>query len=247
MTINDLIPAVQAILQNRSDVSETQANPEMRPSVWLRKAITNLSSKYIYEELRVIGPMVTLGPGLGFQGSNSIYPVKMFLQPGDDYTFNATSMVIFLDPPNNTVGYPMDYMQPKAIVPLVNIPGGVPFKYTRYGSNFWFGVQPGNTYNVYFPYQRKHSFNKDNLINSEVFIPEDWIEAVEWSAAERGAQVLRWNDQATFIHTTLFGDPEYQSSGGVTGRPGLLAGLILQQERDQSQSVRQMVCVSQRY
>lgn len=247
MTINDLIPAVQAILQNRSDVSESQANPEMRPSAWLKKAITNLSSKYVYEELRVIGPLVALGPGLGFQGSNSIYPVKMFLQPGDDYTFNATSMVIFLDPPRNSVGYPMDYMQPKAIVPLVNIPGGVPFKYTRYGSNFWFGVQPGNTYNVYFPYQRKHPFNKDNLPTSEVFMPDDWVEAVEWSAAERGAQVFRWNDQATFIHTTLFGDPEYQSSGGVKGRPGLLAGLVLQQERDMQQSVRQMVCVSQRY
>jgi len=246
MTINDLIPAVQAILQNRSDVSESQSNPEMRPSTWIAKAITNLTGKYIFEELRVIGPTVNVGPGLGLNGSNYLYPVKYFLQPGDDYTFTATSMVIFLDPPSNTVSYPMDYMQPKAITPLVNIPGGVPFKYTRYGSNFWFGVQAGQNYQIYYPYQRKHPFEA-KLPASTVFMPDDWIEAVEWSAAERGAQVLRWNDQATFIHNTLFGDPEFQMSGGVKGRPGLLAGLLLQQERDQQTSTRQIVYMGQRY
>lgn len=245
VTISGLIQDVKAWLQDRSDVSETQPNTEMRPSRWLARAITNLTQKYVFEELRTIGPTVNLGPGLGFQGSNFLYPVSYFLNPGDDYTHNE-SMTIFLDPPNNTVSYPMDYMQPKAIAPLVHIPGGIPFKYTRYGSNFWFGVQAGSNYQVYYPYQRVHPFTAD-VVSSPVFMPKDWIEAVTISAAERGAAKLRWNDQSTFLHQKLFGDPEFEMSGGVKGRPGLLAGLMLQQERDEQKSVRQMVPMVQRY
>ena len=46
LTINGLINKVKAALQNRPDVSETQTNPEMRPSAWLRDTLRELTANY---------------------------------------------------------------------------------------------------------------------------------------------------------------------------------------------------------
>src|SRR4029077_10218151 len=142
---------VKAALQNRADVSETQANPEMRPSAWIRDTLRELTANYPFEELRKPGPLVTIGPGLGYQGSNYMYPVSMFLAKGDDVTL-MEDPVIFLtnlqaasvgfvgNITGSPVGYSMDYLTPKAIQPMLFIPGGIPFKYTRFGNMFWFGT-----------------------------------------------------------------------------------------------------------
>lgn len=254
--ISDLINKVKANLQDRSDVTESATNPEMRPSAWIRDTLRELTANYPFPELQVTGPLATIGPGLGYQGSNYMYPISMFLNDGDDYTI-MEDPVIFLTPgqaasvgivatTNNVVGYPMDYVSVKAIQSILFIPGGVPFKYTRYANMFWFGSQPGQTYNVYLPYQLRHPF-LPSLVNSPVRVPSDWFDIVAYGAAERGAIALRWNDQATFIHNILYGDPEFQSSGGEQGRPGLIAARILQPERDKRLSPVMLTIGSQRY
>ena len=167
LTINGLINKVQAALQNRPDVSETQTNPEMRPSAWIRDTLRELTANWPFTELQIAGPLTTIGPGLGYQGSNYMYPVSMFLNPGDDMT-SSEDPAIFLTPQQQqaaimqgataskfvgtatgTVCYPMDFLTVKAIQPMLFIPGGIPFRYTRYGNMFWFGTQPGTNYSVY--------------------------------------------------------------------------------------------------
>jgi hypothetical protein len=259
-TINSLINKVAAALQNRSDVTENptqQPNPEMRPSAWIRDSLKEITANWPFEELRVIGPMVQLGPGLGYQGSNYMYPVASFLNKGDDMTL-MEDPVIFLTPgqavsvglvatTSNVSAYSMDYLTPKAIQTLLFQPGGVPFKYTRYGNMFWFGSQPGSVYNTYLPYQVRHPFDADNLTASPVRVPSEWHDIVAFAAAERGAVMLRWNDQATFLHNLLYGDPKYQQSGGEEGRPGLIAARILQPERDKRLSPVQIMPGASRY
>lgn len=255
-TINDLVNKVKANLQNRSDVSETQTNVEMRPSAWIRDALREITANYPFEELRVTGPLVTIGPGLGWQGSNYMYPVSMFLNAGDDMTL-MEDPVIFLtgaqaamagkvNTTSNVVGFGMDYLTPKAIQSLLFIPGGVPFKYTRYGNMFWFGSQPGQNYNVYLPYQVRHPFEPD-LPKSPIRVPADWFDIVAYAAAERGAVNLRWNDQATYIHNLLYGDPASQMKDGTLARPGLIAARLFQPERDKSRSPIQLTIGAQRY
>jgi len=170
ITIKGLILKVQAALQNRSDVDETQTNPEMRPSAWIRDALREITESQPFEELRTSGPLVNIGPGLGLNGSSYAYAVSYFLNSGDDYTMTEDP-VIFLSPvqaasvglvTNGGGAYGMDYMTPKAIQPLLFIPGGIPFKYTRFGNQFWFGTQPGQNYQVYLPYQMRHPFNDEN-------------------------------------------------------------------------------------
>ncbi|HEX4503170.1 MAG TPA: hypothetical protein VH187_18710 [Scandinavium sp.] len=255
-TINDFVNKVKAALQNRSDVNETQTNPDMRPSAWIRDTLRELTASYPFEELRTNGPMVKIGPGLGWQGSNYMYPVSMFLNPGDDMTL-MDDPIIFLNSSQatsvgivatttNVVAYPMSYLSPKAIQSLLFIPGGVPFRFTRYGNMFWFGSQPGQPYNVYVPYQIRHPFN-ENLPSTPVRLPQDWWDILSYAAAERGAIAFRWNDQATFLHNILYGDPKYQESGGENGRPGLISARIFQPERDHRLSPVHVMIGAQRY
>lgn len=238
ITVNDLIPEVQGWLQNRSDVNEQQANPTMRPSHWLKRALQEMTANYEYEELKVTGPSKSIGPGLGYRGSNYAYPVSYFLNQGDDVTLTFDP-VIFLTPGqaqqvglpvtssgNNGSVYSMDYMSEKSIQTILFVPGGIPFKYTRHGNQFWFGTQPSSVYQVYLPYQLRHPFIEPNLIASPVMIPSDWHEVAVIAAAERGAVKLRWNDQSTYLHNILYGDPENPE------KLGLVAQHLQQPERD---------------
>lgn len=255
ITINGLILKVQAALQNRSDVTESQSNPEMRPSAWIRDALREITESQPFEELRTSGPLVNIGPGLGANGSSYAYLISYFLNSGDDYTMTEDP-VIFLSPvqaqsvglvTNGGGAYGMDYVTPKAIQPLLFIPGGIPFKYTRYGNQFWFGTQPGSNFQVYLPYQIRHPFNDDDLLKSPVLVPPSWLDIVAYAAAERGAVVNRWNDQATYLHNLLYGDPKSQLSDGTLGRPGLIAARTFQMERDKRLSAVQMMPVVARY
>lgn len=223
-------------------------------AIWVRKTLLELTASIIFYELQVNGPLVTIGPGLGLGGSNYIYPVSMFLNSGDDYTL-MEDPVIFLSntmaasvglvgagaQTSTIVGYPMDYMNPKAIQPLLFISGGVPFKYTRFGPNFWFGSQPGQPYQVYLPYQIRHPFNDSNLQASPLFIPQDWEDVVEYAAAERGAISQRWPDMSNYLHSILYGDPKKPDT------PGLISARKAQIDRDSNKSTRQLIPVCQRY
>lgn len=254
-TIDDLINKVVSDLQNRQDANENNPNPEMRPSAWIRDSLREITESQPFEELRQPNPpLVTIGPGLGMGGSSYKYKVSVFLNPGDDVTL-MEDPVIFLNSTRtgaavtalNTVAYPMDYLTPKAIAPLLNIPGGIPFKYTRFGDQFWFGTQPGQNFVVYLPYQLRHPFNDDDLSSSPVYLPNSWFDILSLAAAERGAIKLRWNDQATYLHQVLYGDPASQMKDGTLARPGLIAARVLQQERDRRLSQIQITPVVSRY
>jgi hypothetical protein len=240
ITVNDLIPEVQGWLQNRSDATENptqQPNPTMRPSYWLKRTLQELTANYEFEELKVSGPVVNIGPGLGYRGSNYAYPVSYFLNQGDDVTLTFDP-VIFLTPgqaqqaglavtsANQGGAYSMDYMSEKSIQTILFVGGGIPFKYTRHGNQFWFGTQPGSIFQVYLPYQLRHPFDEENLTASPVYLPSDWHEIASIAAAERGATKLRWNDQAAFLHNLLHGDPEQPESLGI------IAKHMLQPDRD---------------
>lgn len=240
-TINDLIPGVQAALQNRGDVSEAQSNPAMRPSRWIKRAIQEFTESQPFEELRTTGPTVTL------TALQAFYPVTFFLNQGDDYTF-PESLAIFIDFPTNTIKQTLDYKTPKAMEQMTsNTTIGLPSRWTRYGQQIFIGPNPNQPYSMFMRYQIRHPFNDANLPTSSLYIPDTWHEIVEMAAAEKGAIANRWNDQATYLHNALWGDPEYQMTEGKRGRPGMVAARILQPERDQSFNSRALTVLVSRY
>lgn len=236
-TLNDLVPDVLEALQQRTDVSTLMA------CRYMRKAIIELTESTPFEELRRTGPQINLSTG------QYSYPVSLFLNPNDDYSF-PESAVLFVDVGTNQVTQPVDYMTPKGIEPLVApVTTGTPSWFTRYGTNFFFGPTPNNAYTTFLRYQVKHPFPDapSGLPAQTLFMPDSWEEIVVYGAALRIALIKRWNDQVKVLHDVLYGDPEFLSSEGKRGRPGILAARLLQVERDQKFNARRLGILVPRY
>ena len=209
--INDLVPGVIEALTGKTNITPQQC------AVWIKKTLLNLTESYPFEELRVLGPLVTIGPGLGMGGSNFMYPISMFLNPGDDYTLSENP-VIFFTPTrasnvtsvgligtgqfqNGQVAYAMPYMTMKAIQSLLFISGGIPSRWSHYGPNFFFGTQPATNYQMYLPYQIRYPFNETNLLQTHLYIPDvvDGRCRIRSSASRSaGQQVARYGPNAPF-------------------------------------------------
>jgi hypothetical protein len=224
-TINDLVPEVVNALQGRTDVSTLVP-------LYMKRTLQDVTDNYPFEELRTTGPTVSL------TAKQSTYPASLFLNPSDDYTIHS-SFALYVDFPRNTVVSPVTYKTPAAIEMMI-APAtvGIPAKWTRYGTSIFMGPTPNQNYSVFFRYQKRYQFLDDNLLATPVLISDSWEEIVIYSCAERIAIVKRWNDQQQYLHGVLYGDPEFQSSEGKRGRPGLLSAKLFQQEKDEQLSTR---------
>lgn len=234
--IKDLLPDVREALQERTDVDALIPR-------YLKKAIGEITESNPFEELRRTGPTVTL------TANTSRYSVNDFVAPGDDYT-SPEAVVIFMDYPNNTVKYTLDFKTPNAIESMTSpATVGPPSRWTRYGMELVLGPVPDKPYSMFMRYQVRHPWPSDNaaLLNAPIFIPESWEEIATYAAAQRIAVVKRWNDQAKVCHDILYGDPEFVSSQGKRGRPGIIAARLFQVERDQRFNSRQLGIVQGRY
>jgi hypothetical protein len=232
--INDLTAEVVNALQGRSDVSTLVP-------LYMKRTLQDVTDNYPFEELRQTGPQVAL------TANQSLYPASIFLNTSDDYTIHS-SFTLFVDFPANTIKSPITYKTPAAIEVMTSpATKGIPAKWTRYGSNIFLGPTPDKGYTVFFRYQKRYQFQEDNLGTTPILIPDSWEEIIIYSCAERIAIVKRWNDQATYLHQVLYGDPEYQTSAGKMGRPGLLSARLFQQEKDEQMATRQLVPLVPRY
>jgi len=228
-TIADMIPEVQLILQNRSDVTN------YNPAGYIKKAIEELTLSYPFEELRTVGPRQLLTV------NQYQYPVTFFVNAGEDYS-QIHALNIFTDPNTNIVAYPMHYDTPTAMQTLLFIPGGLPAKWTRFGQNIWIGPQPNQQYTAFMVYQKRHQFNDTNLATSPVYMPPEWSEIVEYCAAYRlAAGPLRWMDFAQQLRQLIYGDPN------DTSNPGLIKSRVYQQQMDERMHSRQMTPVVGKY
>lgn len=236
-TINDLIPYVTDALQGRTDVAAIAPK-------YIKRAVQELCESNVFEELKITGPQVSLVAG------QSSYPVSFFmLDSGDDYV-QIPSFALFIDFPNNTVIQPIKYKTVMALEPsLGSATTGIPSRWTRYGANILLGPVPTQAFTVYMRYQMRHRFPQDesSLGGVKLYIPDTWEEIVAYGAAERIAIVKRWNDQATYLHNVLWGDPASQQKDGTLGRPGLLGARTLQIERDQRHNSRQLIPIVSHY
>ena len=226
-TINDILPDVTLILQNRTDIKNYS------PERFAKKAIEELTLAYPFEELRVQGPMVQLQP------NQYSYPVTYFLNAGDDYSQTQGLMVFTA----TQVAYPLKYETPTGIQSILFIQGGLPSKWTRFGNQIWIGTQPNQPYTSYMIYQRRHPFQSGtSLGQSVIMMPPEWFEIVEYATAYRlAAGPLRWSDMATQLRNMLYGDPSDPSE------PGLIKRRWYQQQMDERLHSRRINVVTSRY
>lgn len=244
-TIGDLIPGTNSKLGNRTDLVD-------RIPFWLRDALLELTESYAFEELRVTGPQVALSVPAANQ--QATYPLYLFMNPGDLNMTQVIAVSYFVNYPSNNVIRELDYRVP-AVVDSLGCYQSIPVYWTRLGNTITVAPPPQQPYTMWFRYQRQHPINdsgSDNgsvtaLNTTPVLVPASWWEIVEYSAALRAATELRSDDYATRFHNILFGDPEYAQSGGVRGRPGLIAARTFQNQRDSSNNTRRLGVQINRY
>lgn len=234
--INDLISGTTHALQDRTDIASIAP-------FYIKRALQEITTNWPFEELRVVGPNVSTIV------AQYNYPVAAFLNSGDDLSF-VESIVVFVDPPGNTVDYSLNYKTPKGIEMMLSPTTlGVPAWWSRFGTQIYIGPNPSQVYTLFMRYQRRHPFPSDDQLQSApIYVPEDWEEIVEYAAAERIAIVKRWNDQVNTIHTILYGDPAAGTNvDGTLARPGLIKARLMQTERDAPFNTRNLGIVVPRY
>ena len=238
-TMADIQSDVIDALQGRTDVtSQTIVN-------YAAKAIRELCESTQFDELRAVGPFFQVTTGL------STYPISSFMgsngpTPVPDVYSMPESFNVFVDFPTNGVIAPVRYKTPAAIS-TVTAPStvGTPVWFTRFGSTFQIAPNPNNPYTMFLSYQAQHPFTQPQPtgLTEKIYMPLTWYDIIAYATAERIAVVKRWNDQAKYLHDLLWGDPEFQQTGGKRGRPGLVAARTLQQERDEGYNSRQFTPV----
>lgn len=234
--ISDLKQDVLDALQGRTDISDTMiAN-------YVAKTVIEVTESNTFEELRTTGPTFALTAGL------AIYPIDVCLNAGDDYT-SPESFGVYVDYPTNSVVSLVKYRTPKAMETMIApVTQGVPAWFTRFGPNFHFGPTPNQPYSVFMRYQARHQFTMPTAsISDPLYIARSWFDIVAYGAAMRIAIAKRWTDQRKELHDLLYGDPEFISSEGKKGRPGLISARMFQVERDQKFDSRQLMPLVQRY
>lgn len=234
--ISYFTPYVIDALQGRTDVATIIPK-------YVKRAVQEICESNPFEELKITGPLVVLTIG------QSSYPVSTFLNAGDDYV-QIPSFACFVDPPTNSVVNMMKYKTMMAIEPMsTSATQGVPARWTRYGANIIIGPTPNQQFSIYMRYQLRHNFPQDetDLNGVPIRVPDTWEEIVVYGAAERVAVVKRWNEQATYLHQLLWGDPASRTKDGTLARPGLIAARTLQIERDQQHNERQLMIRVSRY
>ena len=228
--ISYFVPYVIDALQGRTDVATIAPK-------YIKRAVQEICESTDFEELKITGPTVTLTAGQPY------YPVSFFLQPGDDYT-QIPSFCIYVNYPTNTVLTTMQYKTVMAIDPMTgSATAGLPSRWTRYGNQIFVGPTPNQAWTVFMRYQLRHRFPLDetDLSGVMIYVPDTWEEIIAYAAAERIAVVKRWNDQATYLHQLLWGDPASRNEQGKLDRPGLIGARVLQIERDQQHNSRQLM------
>ena len=234
--ISYFVPYVIDALQGRTDVASIIPK-------YVKRAVQELCESNPFEELKITGPVKALTIG------QAMYPVAFFLNPGDDYV-QIPSFACYVDFPNNTVITVLKYKTVMAIEPMsTQATQGVPSRWSRFGANIILGPTPNQQYGVYMRYQLRNNFPQDetDLSGVKIRVPDTWEEIVIYGAAERVAVVKRWNDQASYLHTLLWGDPASRAKDGTLARPGLIAARTLQIERDQQHNERQIMIRVSRY
>lgn len=250
LTVSSLYPGIQALLQGRPVTSLNNT-----PGEYIAKAILELSEDYKFPGLQVTGPVVQLIP------YQAVYAPSFFLQPVDStLEINKVDSFFIYNYPyatlsatsDNASGYNLVFSTIDNIEVLINVPG-LPTKWTRHEDNIWIGCTPDQTYSLYMRYQKEHPFPNRGLVDvysdgvvvsgagtDPVLLPNSWQNIVEYMAAMMAARDLNLQSKANELFTTLNGDAAFQTSGGITGQPGLIFGRTSQENRDQRTSVKAM-------
>lgn len=233
----DCFTGIQGLLMNRV-VAQALMLEE------IRKAVLELTEEYKHPLLEATGPLTN------FVAFQNVYVPNYFLQTGDanlDIS-KVNSFFIYNNPfvaPSGTnsetnAGYDLKFRSIDSIEVLLNVPG-LPMYWSRNNNQLYFGSMPDQAYNCYMRYQKQHPLS--DVVNgftttTPIQMADSWQEILEYASAIRIAPKVNLANKKTELHTSLYGDQKFQTSGGIEGAPGLIFQRTSQRNRDQETTTR---------
>lgn len=237
--VSDCYPGIQALLMNR-----TVATAAMQEEI--RKAVLELTEEYKHPLLEATGPITSLTP------FTNVYAPNFFLQAGDAnldvskvnsfFIYNTTYTVPTANASTTNAGYDLKYRSMDSIEVLLQIPG-LPIYWGRNNNQIYMASMPDDAYQVYMRYQKQHPLS--NVVGgfadaTPIQMADSWQEILEYAAAIRIAPKVNLANKKQELHTSLYGDQKFQTSGGIEGAPGLIFQRTSQRNRDQATTTRRL-------
>lgn len=203
-TIGDLASEVILKLENRtSDLK--------RAYQWLAESLLELTSdsklREEFDQFEAKGPPFILSPN---QREYAFSNVLNF----PDYNDGTLDMIIWTDPPANTNYLRLNYTVYQFADTYSNNPGR-PTAWYRFNDLFGFDLVPDMKYQIQVRYQQQYPIAQP-LQNTQVLLPNNWLDVVVLIAVYRGFIELNEYEKASATYQILHGDPE------KPGDPGLI-------------------------
>jgi len=209
---------------------------------WLKRSILELSKDYWFQGLQETGPFVN------FIAGQSEYSPSYFSQPADAdldlnkivsfgmyYQVGLTAATLQTNTTN-----PLTVLRYREIASAENTMAitSFPAYWSRWKGQIFISPNPQSANLCFMRYQKQHPFTDPLTGDIVVLLDDDWQDILEYCAAYRGAISVRLYDVASNLHNIVYGDPEFQRSGGLKGQPGLIFGRVSQYQRDSSTTTR---------
>jgi hypothetical protein len=213
-TLCDLAPEVLVRTENRT-------TEQSRALVWLKEALEEIASNPDYrdefDELEVLGTPLNLTPGVQEYD-------QALLVPQGDYNLATLDILLWIDPPTNTVRRKLLFTHFQHIDKFQPV-SAMPTQWYRFGSAIGFSPIPDKAYQVQARLLRRHPITSD-ICNTVVLLPPDWYDIIVWSAVLRGYMELGEFEKAAAVRMLLYGDPR------DPGKPGLILSRKRRRERE---------------
>src|SRR5215831_804099 len=194
MKIGDLVNDVADLLGNRSDINT-------RISKWIAYGYRDIGHAIPFEELEETD-YTLLVPNLG----------------GYDYPIGARAIK------SMTMGFPAG--KPTSRRPLrkrnikildrynLSTPG-TPSIWAPFKNQFHVRPVPDQGYPLIIRFWKKVQLDQMDINNTELLVPDDWVEIVQYQAQIRGFMGLLEFDKAAAVRTMLYGNPKQPDKPGL--------------------------------
>lgn len=234
-TIGDCYPQIMEYAAGR-------VFPEANMNRWVYRSVLELAKDYWFQGLQATGPLVN------FTQYQNTYEPSFFTQPADSALDlnKIVSFPMYYPPIFNSSQLPGTGSNPLIVLRYREITSAentmaitsFPSYWSRWQGQILISPNPTQAYLAFMRYQKQHPFSSPPVSSDTILLDDDWQDIVEYASAYRGCLSIRLLDIAQNIHTILYGDPDFQRSGGLKGQPGLIFGRVSQYQRDSSTTTR---------
>lgn len=196
-TIGDEVTVVASLLGGRTDLNS-------QISQWLANGYRDLASTVPFETLEETDNQVCV-PNIG-----------EYDYPSEARAIKSLTIQVPASSPASS--RPLYKRNVNIIDRYIGVNPGVPAIWAPYNQQMILRPLPNDSYPLIVRYWEKVVIDADDINDTEILVPEDWLEIVEYEAMMRGYMDLQELDRAGAIRSLLYGQGDPRKPGLIKQR-----------------------------